>query len=48
MLQLKLKDEGIRQSIDYLKKKGLFSDSKEDSDDEHVFGDDDFPSADDE
>merc|ERR1719191_339899 len=43
LFPLKLKDEGIRQSIDYLKKKGLFPDSSDDDDDEMVFGDDDFP-----
>merc|ERR1712176_492 len=43
---LKLKDSAISQSINYLKSKGLFPDKVEDSDDEYVFGDDDFPSAD--
>merc|ERR1711937_539535 len=43
---LKLKDSAITESINYLKSKGLFPDKVEDSDDEMVFGDDDFPSAD--
>jgi len=44
LFALKLKDSAIGQSIDYLKKKGLFPDSKDDDDDDYVFGDDDFPS----
>merc|ERR1712224_874149 len=40
---LKVKEPGIMEAISYLKKKGLFPD-KEDSDDDYVFGDDDFPS----
>merc|ERR1712091_531089 len=43
---LKLKDSAITESINYLKSKGLFPDKTEDSDDEFIFGDDDFPSAD--
>merc|ERR1712151_1379702 len=43
---LKLKDSAITESINYLKSKGLFPDKAEDSDDDYVFGDDDFPSAD--
>merc|ERR1711935_400705 len=43
---LKLKDNAITYSINYLKKKGLFPDSNDDDDDDYVFGDDDFPSAD--
>merc|ERR1712187_609543 len=44
---LKLKDSAISESINYLKAKGLFPDKvDDDSDDEYVFGDDDFPSAD--
>merc|ERR1712039_290845 len=43
---LKLKDSAITESINYLKAKGLFPDKAEDSDDDYVFGDDDFPSAD--
>merc|ERR1712187_1072979 len=42
---LKLKDSAITLSINYLKKKGLFPDSNDDVDDDYVFGDDDFPSA---
>merc|ERR1719281_2022293 len=40
---LKVKEPGIMEAITFLKKKGLFPD-KEDSDDDYVFGDDDFPS----
>eukprot|EP00928_Gymnodinium_smaydae_P071400 TRINITY_DN549_c1_g1_i1.p1 TRINITY_DN549_c1_g1~~TRINITY_DN549_c1_g1_i1.p1 ORF type:complete len:438 (+),score=143.33 TRINITY_DN549_c1_g1_i1:54-1367(+) len=40
---LKLKDSAISESINYLKSKGLFPDKTDDSDDEFVFGDDDFP-----
>eukprot|EP00397_Hematodinium_sp_SG-2012_P045420 GEMP01051006.1.p1 GENE.GEMP01051006.1~~GEMP01051006.1.p1 ORF type:complete len:185 (+),score=47.84 GEMP01051006.1:33-587(+) len=40
---LKMKDEGIQISINHLKKLGLFPDGNDDSDDEYVFGDDDFP-----
>merc|ERR1719265_257443 len=43
---LKLKDSAITESINYLKSKGLFPDKVDDSDDEYVFGDDDFPTAD--
>merc|ERR1719460_2389757 len=43
---LKLKDSAISESINYLKAKGLFPDKVDDSDDDFVFGDDDFPSAD--
>merc|ERR1712113_1335489 len=42
---LKLKDNAITFSINYLKKKGLFPDGNDDDDDDYVFGDDDFPSA---
>merc|ERR1712217_188818 len=42
---LKLKDSAIMLSINYLKKKGLFPDSNDDDEDDYVFGDDDFPSA---
>merc|ERR1719352_1823476 len=42
---LKLKDSAITESINLLKEHGLFPDSKDDSDDEFIFGDDDFPSA---
>merc|ERR1719387_1826723 len=44
---LKLKDSAISESINFLKSKGLFPDKVEDSDDDYVFGDDDFPQADD-
>lgn len=40
---VKMKDEGIQMSINHLKKLGLFPDKDDDSDDECVFGDDDFP-----
>jgi len=40
---LKVKEPGITEAINFLKKKGLFPD-KDDSDDDYVFGDDDFPS----
>jgi len=40
---LKMKEPSITEAISYLKKKGLFPD-KDDSDDDMVFGDDDFPS----
>jgi hypothetical protein len=39
---IKLRDEGLNASIALLKSKGLFPD-KDDSSDEMVFGDDDFP-----
>merc|ERR1712216_976550 len=41
-----LKDSAISESINYLKGKGLFPDKTDDSDDEFIFGDDDFPQAD--
>jgi len=40
---LKLKDSAITESINYLKGKGLFPDKADDSDDDYVFGDEDFP-----
>merc|ERR1719171_919741 len=40
---LKLKDAAITEGINYLKAKGLFPDKCDDSDDDYVFGDDDFP-----
>lgn len=40
---IKMKDEGIALSISFLKGKGLFPDKDDDSDDEFVFGDEDFP-----
>jgi len=42
---LKLKDSAITESINYLKSKGLFPDSKDDDDSDYVFGDDDFPTV---
>jgi len=41
---LKIKDNAITESINHLKAKGLFPDKVEDSDDDCVWGDDDFPS----
>jgi len=41
---LKLKDSAITESINYLKSKGLFPDKTDDSDDDMIFGEDDFPS----
>merc|ERR1719321_2587730 len=41
---LKVKEPGIMEAISYLKKHGLFPDKADDSDDDYVFGDDDFPS----
>merc|ERR1711988_1189850 len=43
---LKLKDNAITESINYLKSKGLFPDKNDDSDSDYVFGDEDFPTAD--
>jgi UDP-glucose 4-epimerase len=40
---VKMRDEGIGASIALLKSKGLFPDKDDDSSDEMVFGDDDFP-----
>merc|ERR1719359_169002 len=40
---IKLRDEGIGASIALLKSKGLFPDKDDDSEDDMVFGDDDFP-----
>ena len=40
---IKMKDELLQNSIKYLQKIGVFPDKDEDSDDEMVFGDDDFP-----
>lgn len=40
---IKVKDEGINIAIAHLKSKGLFPDKDEDSDEDFVFGDDDFP-----
>jgi len=41
---LKMKEPSITEAITFLKKKGLFPDKDDDSDDDFVFGDDDFPS----
>jgi len=41
---LKMKEPSITEAISFLKKKGLFPDKEDDSDDDFVFGDDDFPS----
>mmetsp|Transcript_64305 Transcript_64305/g.106514 ORF Transcript_64305/g.106514 Transcript_64305/m.106514 type:complete len:137 (+) Transcript_64305:3-413(+) len=41
---LKMKEPSITEAISFLKAKGLFPDKDDDSDDEFVFGDDDFPS----
>merc|ERR1712039_198188 len=41
---LKMKEPCITEAIAYLKGKGLFPDKDDDSDDDYVFGDDDFPS----
>jgi len=40
---LKIKEPSITEAINYLKAKGVFPD-KDDSDDDFIFGDDDFPS----
>lgn len=41
---LKMRDTGISEGIQYLKRKGLFPDGDDSDDDEMVFGDEDFPS----
>jgi len=41
---LKMKEPAITEAITFLKAKGLFPDKDDDSDDEFIFGDDDFPS----
>jgi len=41
---LKMKEPSITEAITFLKKKGLFPAKDDDSDDDYVFGDDDFPS----
>jgi glutathione S-transferase len=41
---LKMKEPSITEAITFLKKKGLFPDKDDDSDEDFVFGDDDFPS----
>merc|ERR1719409_2471682 len=40
---IKQKDELLQNSIKYLQKIGVFPDGDDDSEDEMVFGDDDFP-----
>merc|ERR1719158_1737118 len=40
---IKIKDELLQNSIKYLQKIGVFPDGDDDSEDEMVFGDDDFP-----
>jgi len=40
---IKVKDEALNLSLQHLKKNGLFPDKADDSDEEFVFGDDDFP-----
>jgi hypothetical protein len=40
---IKLKDEALQASIKFLVKIGVFPDKDDDSEDEMVFGDDDFP-----
>jgi glutathione S-transferase len=40
---IKIKDEALKASIAHLQKIGVFSTDDDDSDDEMVFGDDDFP-----
>jgi hypothetical protein len=40
---IKMKDEALSISIAFLKEKGLFPDADDESDDEYVFGDEDFP-----
>merc|ERR1719443_794803 len=41
---IKLKDDALQASIQYLVKIGVFPDKDDDSEDEMIFGDDDFPS----
>lgn len=41
---IKMRDPCITNAYTFLKKKGLFPDGDDDSDDDFVFGDDDFPS----
>ena len=43
----KLKDSAITEAINHLKTLGLFPDKADDSDDEMIFGEDDFPTAED-
>jgi len=44
LFPMKIKEPCITAAITYLKGKGLFPDKDDDSDDEFIFGDDDFPS----
>jgi len=44
LFPIKLKDDALQASIQYLVKIGVFPDKDDDSDDEMIFGDDDFPS----
>jgi len=44
LFPIKLKDDALQKSIQYLVKIGVFPDKDDDSDDEMIFGDDDFPS----
>merc|ERR1711953_847804 len=41
---LKIREPMILEANNFLRKKGLFPEDKDDSDDDYVFGDDDFPS----
>jgi hypothetical protein len=41
---LKIREPMILEANNFLRKKGLFPEDKDDDDDEMVFGDDDFPS----
>jgi hypothetical protein len=43
LFPLKMKDECINTAYAYLKARGLFPDGADDSDDDYVFGDEDFP-----
>ena len=43
LFPIKLKDEALSASIKFLVKVGVFPDKDDDSEDEMVFGDDDFP-----
>merc|ERR1719463_145815 len=43
LFPIKLKDEALQASIKFLIKVGVFPDKDDDSEDEMVFGDDDFP-----
>jgi len=46
LFPLKMRDETINYSLQYLKDRGLFPDGKDDEeDDDYCFGDEDFPEA---